>query len=144
MSPSKANLSRVHPLTCVLYSLPFSKAAETPDDDLFPPIRPPSEPLVLQSNDDAMAEDDANAEAATEDGSEEADESDEVCSVFLLKETSLHGTTQDIEFIMEPANRSLDLRCVLIVHRSTVIHLSAVRPDLRRVARAPPPHHQKV
>jgi hypothetical protein len=61
---------------------------ETPDDDLFPPIRPPSEPpIVLQGNDSAKMEEDADAEAeaATEDGSEEADESDEVCSVFLIK-----------------------------------------------------------
>ena len=91
-----------------------------------------------------MVEDDADAEAATEDGSEEADESDEVCSVFLLKKTPPYGTIQDIEFIMEPANRSLDLRCVIIAHRSTVIHLSADRTDLRCVARAPPLHHQKV
>ena len=59
---------------------------ETTDDDLFPPIRPPSEPAVdLQSNDSAKMEEDADAEAATEDGSEEADESDEVCFVFLIK-----------------------------------------------------------
>lgn len=67
----------------MLYSVPFTKAAETADDDLFPPIRPPAEAGdVLQNNDTAKEEEDADAEAATEDGSEEADESDEVCSPF--------------------------------------------------------------
>ena len=107
-----------------LHSVPFSKPVETTDDDLFPPIRPPAEAeVVLQSNDDTKMEEDANAdvdvdanaEAATEDGSEEADESDEVCSSFPQKNMPvLLRMTQDIEFIMEPANRSLDLRCVVL------------------------------
>ena len=60
---------------------------ETTDDDLFPPIRPPSSEVgvVSQSNDNPKVEDDADADAATEDGSEEADESDEVWSSFPYK-----------------------------------------------------------
>ena len=56
----------------------------------------------MQNNDTAKEEEDADADAATEDGSEEADESDEVCSPFphaklaaLLNDTGYriyHGT----------------------------------------------------
>ncbi len=89
MSSTKRTITRTP--SHFLYSVPFIKAAETADDDLFPPIRPPAEEgVVLQSNDSARGEEDADnaeaeAEAATEDGSEEADESDEVCSSFPHK-----------------------------------------------------------
>ena len=121
---TNANYHMHTPLTCFLHSVPFSKPVETTDDDLFPPIRPPAEAeVVLPSNDDTKMEEDADAnadvdaEAATEDGSEEADESDEVCFSFPHNDKNLPAllrTTQDIEFIMEPANRSLDLRCVVL------------------------------
>ncbi|KAI9445402.1 hypothetical protein H4582DRAFT_2125721 [Lactarius indigo] len=77
-------------------TFPSSRQRKQQTTTSFHRFRPPAEAeVVLQDNDNIKEEEDADqeAEAATEDGSEEADESDE-----------------DIEFIMEPANRSLDLR----------------------------------
>ncbi|KAF8499211.1 hypothetical protein F5888DRAFT_1888962 [Russula emetica] len=78
--------------------IPFGKAVPA-DDDLFPPIRPPADVTAPQVDDaeegeeDAAGDADVDADAVMGDGSDASEESDE-----------------DIEFIMEPANRSLDLR----------------------------------
>jgi hypothetical protein len=66
-------------------SIPFGKPEPT-DDVLFPPIRSPTDetvpvPQINDNGQDGKDDDtDAEAEAMTEDGSEAADESDEVSS----------------------------------------------------------------
>jgi hypothetical protein len=112
------------------------------DDDLFPPIRPPADATALQA-DVAAAEEgedaaDADADAATGDGSDTSEESDEVSfSVlkFLKKSSSLEDKVQDIEFIMEPANRSLDLRCVARLLRPVTYRISLQAKQTRTAHR---------
>ncbi|KAI0005518.1 Fip1 motif-domain-containing protein, partial [Russula compacta] len=73
-------------------AIPFGKVVPA-DDELFPPIHPPTDAIVPQTNDAQEEGEDADADAASGDGSDATEESDE-----------------DIEFIMEPTSRSLDLR----------------------------------
>lgn len=87
------------------------------DDDLFLPMRHPTDETASQADDTEEGEDvaaNADADAMIEDGSDASEESDEVSSFFPGIKLSFEDEAQDIEFIMEPANRSLDLRCVAL------------------------------
>ena len=110
------------------------------DDDLFPPIRPPTDVTAPQpdyteegedttADADADTDADADADAAMGDGSHasEDEESDEVSSSVqkIIFSPRFEDEIQDIEFIMEPANRSLDLRCaVRLILLFPIPHLS--------------------
>ncbi|KAI9513130.1 hypothetical protein F5148DRAFT_1158983 [Russula earlei] len=72
--------------------IPFGKPTPA-DDDLFPPIRPSADATTPQADDAEEMGDDVDLDAVTGEGSDASEESEE-----------------DIEFIMEPANRTLDLR----------------------------------
>ena len=92
-------MSEFHQQTCfptepsplfLPFSIPFGKAVP-PDDDLFPPIRPPAaEVTVSQADDteegeedaaaDADADADMDADAGMGDASDASEESDEVSS----------------------------------------------------------------
>lgn len=75
-----------HPLTLPLLSfrIPFGKVVPT-DDDLFLPIHPPTDAIVPQTNDAQEGGDDANTDAASGDGSDATEESDEVSFSLLHK-----------------------------------------------------------
>jgi hypothetical protein len=92
------NRTRAHPhlttfsFSFLHFSIPFGKAVP-PDDDLFPPIRPPAADVTApqaddaeESEEDAAADADADADvdvdadAGMGDGSEASEESDEVSS----------------------------------------------------------------
>jgi len=71
-------------LPSFFFRIPFGNAVSA-DDDLFPPIRPPVDATILQTDDAEEGEDvatDADADAVMGDGSDASEESDEVsCSV---------------------------------------------------------------
>jgi hypothetical protein len=129
----------------LLPSIPFGKAVPA-DDDLFPPIRPPMDTTAPLKPDAAEEEEDtadADADAVTGDGSSDAsEESDEVSSSVLKQNSSFEDEAQDIEFIMEPANRSLDLRCVARLLHPASPHLSLGQTDPHRATRMS--RHKKV
>jgi hypothetical protein len=143
------NRAALHPSHSPLFvflflSIPFGKTVPT-DDDLFPPIRPPADVTAPQADDpeegedDTAADADADADAATGDGSDASEESDEVSSSVqkIIFAPLFEDEVQDIEFIMEPANRSLDLRCVASSHSS----LFPVTPSPSSRPTRPAPRH---
>lgn len=121
MSSATCQLPPRTPLSlCIAFlSIPFGKTEPT-DDDLFQTDHPPADATPPQADDAEEAGDDADADAVTGDGdgSDASEESEEVSSYMLHGPSYVEDDAQDIEFIMEPANRSLDLRCV--AHASLV------------------------
>ncbi len=80
-------------------------------------MRHPTDETASQADDAEEGEEvaaNADVDAMIEDGSDASEESDEVSSFFPGIKLSFEDEAQDIEFIMEPANRSLDLRYVAL------------------------------